>query len=105
MRLRLHTSTPHATKIGVWILEDINLNDSPQKKFKNILAITGGNGEPIARLSICLTVLEFKPQFYRRYLDNTFILFRNRQQAIHFFKLFQFQTWAYHVYRGGGGEW
>ena len=25
---------------------------------------------------------EFKRQFYRRYLDDTFILFRNRQQAI-----------------------
>ena len=28
---------------------------------------------------------DFKPQFYRRYLDDTFLIFNNEQQAKHFF--------------------
>jgi len=31
---------------------------------------------------------EFKPQFYRRYLDDTFILFRNREESLSFSEYF-----------------
>ena len=36
---------------------------------------------------------EFKPQFYRRYVDDIFILFINRQQAINFLNYFNPKHW------------